>query len=46
MFTGLVQDLGSVAAIESTPDGARVVLRTALSGEISEGDRSPSTASA
>ena len=38
MFTGLVQDLGSVAAIEDGADGARLVLRTALAAQIAEGD--------
>ncbi len=38
MFTGLVQDVGGVAAIHSTPDGARLVLRTVLTPEIGEGD--------
>jgi riboflavin synthase len=38
VFTGLVQDHGSVAAIEETGDGARIVVRTALSGEIADGD--------
>ena len=38
MFTGLVQDLGSVEAIEAGDAGARLVLRTALSGQIAEGD--------
>ena len=38
MFTGLVQDLGGVEAIHSTAEGARLVLRTALTSEIGEGD--------
>ena len=38
MFTGLVQDLGSVAAVEDGADGARLVLRTALTAQIAEGD--------
>lgn len=38
MFTGLVADLGAVEAVESTPDGARIVVATALAGEIAEGD--------
>ena len=38
VFTGLVQDHGSVAAVNATDDGARIVVRTALSGEISDGD--------
>ncbi len=38
MFTGLVQDIGAVEAIDSTSDGARIVVRTALMPEIREGD--------
>ena len=38
MFTGLVADLGSVAAVESTADGLRLTLQTSLAGEIGEGD--------
>jgi riboflavin synthase len=38
VFTGLVQDLGSVVAIEAGDGGSRLVLRTALAGEIAEGD--------
>lgn len=38
MFTGLVADLGAVEAVESTPDGVRIVLSTVLAGEIGEGD--------
>ena len=38
MFTGLVQDLGSVVAIEATADGSRLVLRTALTPQIADGD--------
>ncbi len=38
MFTGLVQDLGEVAAVDSTPDGVRLTVRTRLAGELSEGD--------
>jgi riboflavin synthase len=38
MFTGLVQDLGSVRAIENEPAGSRLEIQTALAGEISEGD--------
>ncbi len=30
MFTGLVQDLGAVEAVDGTADGARIVVRTAL----------------
>jgi riboflavin synthase len=38
MFTGLVEDLGTVAAIERTGDGARLGVRTALADELGEGD--------
>jgi riboflavin synthase len=38
MFTGLVQDLGTVAAVDATGDGVRLRLRTSLAGEIGEGD--------
>jgi riboflavin synthase len=38
MFTGLVQDLGTVAAVETTDGGVRLRLRTALAGEVAEGD--------
>ncbi|MCD6725930.1 MAG: riboflavin synthase [Solirubrobacteraceae bacterium] len=38
VFTGLVQDIGSVAAIESTAGGARLRVHTALHGEIADGD--------
>ena len=38
MFTGLVKDLGTVTAVDSTPDGVRIGVRTALAPEISEGD--------
>ena len=38
MFTGLVQDLGRVAAVESTPDGVRLAVATRLAGDIRAGD--------
>jgi riboflavin synthase len=38
MFTGLVADLGTVAAVDATDDGVRLRLQTALAGEIDEGD--------
>lgn len=38
MFTGLVQDLGEVAAVDASADGSRLTVRTALTGEIAEGD--------
>jgi riboflavin synthase len=38
VFTGLVADLGTVTAVDSTPDGVRLAVRTALAGELAEGD--------
>jgi riboflavin synthase len=38
VFTGLVADLGTVAAVDATGDGVRLRLRTSLAGEIGEGD--------
>jgi riboflavin synthase len=38
MFTGLVQDLGRVAAAESSGDGVRLAVATTLAPEIGEGD--------
>jgi riboflavin synthase len=38
MFTGLVADKGTVTAVDATPDGVRLAVRTALAPEISEGD--------
>ncbi len=38
MFTGLVQDLGLLDAVDATGDGARLRLRTALAAEVREGD--------
>jgi riboflavin synthase len=38
MFTGLVQDLGTVSKVEATPDGVRLVVASALTGELSDGD--------
>ena len=38
MFTGLVQDLGTVAAVEAGAEGVRLAVRTGLAGEIAEGD--------
>ena len=38
MFTGLVADLGTVAALEATGDGVRLRVRSALAGELREGD--------
>ena len=38
MFTGLVRDLGRVAAIERTSEGARLRIDTPLAGELGRGD--------
>jgi riboflavin synthase len=38
MFTGLVQDRGTVRAVEREAAGARLEVETRLSGELSEGD--------
>jgi riboflavin synthase len=38
MFTGLVQGVGSVAAIERSEDGARVTIATPLVAELGTGD--------
>jgi riboflavin synthase len=38
VFTGLVQDLGTISAVEATPDGVRLTVASALTGELSEGD--------
>ena len=38
MFTGLVQDLGTVAAVDRTRDGARVSVTTTLTSELGLGD--------
>jgi riboflavin synthase len=38
VFTGLVQDLGTVVAVDATADGVRLGVRTALAGELREGD--------
>ena len=38
MFTGLVADLGSVASLDATADGVRLRVRSALAGELSDGD--------
>jgi riboflavin synthase len=38
VFTGLVADLGTVAALEATGDGVRLRVRSALAGELREGD--------
>jgi riboflavin synthase len=38
MFTGLVQDLGRVAAVENNGDGVRLAVATALAPDIGKGD--------
>ena len=38
MFTGIVREVGSVAAIEAGADGSRVSVRAELAGELREGD--------
>jgi riboflavin synthase len=38
VFTGLVQDLGTVVAVDATAGGVRLGVRTALAGELREGD--------
>jgi riboflavin synthase len=38
VFTGLVQDLGTVTAVDAAADGVRLAVRTRLAGELSEGD--------
>ena len=38
MFTGLVGDVGTVAAVDATADGVRLTLATHYDGELREGD--------
>ncbi len=38
MFTGLVADVGSVAAVDTTADGRRLTLRTRLAADVRDGD--------
>ena len=38
VFTGLVQDLGRISAVEATGDGVTLGVRTRLAQEIAEGD--------
>jgi riboflavin synthase len=38
MFTGLIEDVGSVLAVERGGDGGRIRIATRLAAEISEGD--------
>jgi riboflavin synthase len=38
LFTGLVADLGTVAAVDAADDGVRLQVTTALAGDLSDGD--------
>ncbi len=38
MFTGLVQSLGTIAAVDPTADGVRLAISTELGAELKEGD--------
>jgi riboflavin synthase len=38
VFTGLIQDVGTVESVERGADGARIRIATALAGEIAPGD--------
>jgi riboflavin synthase len=38
LFTGLIADLGTVAAVDATEDGVRIAVRSGLAGELREGD--------
>lgn len=38
MFTGLVADVGTVAAVDRSLDGARLTFESGLAGELREGD--------
>ena len=38
MFTGLIEDVGTVVSVDSGADGARLRIETPLAGEISPGD--------
>jgi riboflavin synthase len=38
VFTGLVADLGEVVSLDQGAEGVRLAVRTALAGEIAEGD--------
>jgi riboflavin synthase len=38
LFTGLIADLGTVAAVDATQDGVRIAVTSRLAGELSEGD--------
>jgi riboflavin synthase len=38
VFTGLIADLGTVAAVDATADGVRLRVRTTLAAELADGD--------
>jgi len=38
VFTGLVEDLGTVERLDATPDGVRLTVHTRLAGELGPGD--------
>ena len=38
MFTGLIADLGTIEDLEHSADGVRLIVSSALAGELSEGD--------
>jgi riboflavin synthase len=38
MFTGLIEDIGSIAEVERSEDGARLRINTRLAGELEPGD--------
>jgi riboflavin synthase len=38
VFTGLVEDLGTVTTVESTTDGVRIAISSPLARELAEGD--------
>lgn len=38
MFTGLVEDLGTIEELRTTEDGARVVIRSRLAAQLGQGD--------
>jgi riboflavin synthase len=38
MFTGLIQELGKVEAVEGSEDGARLQIRAGLASELADGD--------
>src|SRR3954447_13501649 len=38
MFTGLIEDVGTVESLDRTPDGARLRIATSLASELTLGD--------